>query len=146
MEEARLYLRPESYYADQNVTLRLGEPVTAIDPASHRIETPSGSVPYDHLVLTTGSVPRRLPAAIGGALGGVYTVRTLADVDAMAPEFVADRRVLVVGGGYIGLEAAAGELHSLFRGFEPGLKRAEGAGRFLGDDFLGLLEVDRYRA
>jgi 3-phenylpropionate/trans-cinnamate dioxygenase ferredoxin reductase subunit len=58
-------------------------------------------------VLTTGSTPRRLPAAIGGDLAGVYTVRTLADVDAMRAEFVAGRRVIIVGGGYIGLEAAA---------------------------------------
>ena len=56
---------------------------------------------------TTGSVPRRLPAAIGGNLKGVYTVRTLADVDAMKAEFVAGKRLVVVGGGYIGLEAAA---------------------------------------
>ena len=62
---------------------------------------------WDQLALTTGSVPRRLPAAIGGDLAGVYTVRTLADVDAMAPEFRPGARVLIVGGGYIGLEAAA---------------------------------------
>ncbi|MFM7333307.1 MAG: NAD(P)/FAD-dependent oxidoreductase, partial [Tabrizicola sp.] len=62
---------------------------------------------YDHLALTTGSTPRRLPAAIGGELQGVYTVRTLADVDAMRGEFAAGRRVIIVGGGYIGLEAAA---------------------------------------
>jgi 3-phenylpropionate/trans-cinnamate dioxygenase ferredoxin reductase subunit len=58
-------------------------------------------------VLTTGSTPRRLPAAIGGDLAGVYTVRTLADVDAMRAEFQPGRRVVIVGGGYIGLEAAA---------------------------------------
>lgn len=64
-------------------------------------------MPYDQLVLTTGSVPRRLPAAIGGALEGVYVARDLRDADAMAPEFVPGRRVLIVGGGYIGLEASA---------------------------------------
>jgi 3-phenylpropionate/trans-cinnamate dioxygenase ferredoxin reductase subunit len=58
-------------------------------------------------VLTIGSTPRRLPAAIGGDLAGVYTVRTLADVDAMRAEFQPGRRVVIVGGGYIGLEAAA---------------------------------------
>ncbi|MBV1864389.1 MAG: FAD-dependent oxidoreductase, partial [Rhodobacteraceae bacterium] len=62
---------------------------------------------YDHLVLATGSDPRHLPAAIGGALEGVYVVRNLQDVDAMAPEFVGGKRVLIIGGGYIGLEAAA---------------------------------------
>ncbi|TAG23782.1 MAG: pyridine nucleotide-disulfide oxidoreductase, partial [Rhodobacterales bacterium] len=55
----------------------------------------------------TGSTPRRLPDAIGGNLGGVYTVRSLADVDAMRGEFQPGRQVIIVGGGYIGLEAAA---------------------------------------
>jgi len=62
---------------------------------------------YTDLVLTTGSTPRRLPAAIGGDMQGVYTVRTLADVDAMKAEFAPGRRLVIVGGGYIGLEAAA---------------------------------------
>ncbi len=62
---------------------------------------------YDDLVLTTGSVPRRLPASIGGALEGVHVVRDLADVDAMAPRFEPGNKVLIVGGGYIGLEAAS---------------------------------------
>ena len=59
------------------------------------------------LALTTGSTPRRLPAAIGGALAGVHTMRDLADADALAPHMVAGARLLIVGGGYIGLEAAA---------------------------------------
>ena len=65
------------------------------------------AIPYDALVLTTGSVPRRLPGRIGGELGGVHVVRTLKDVDEMAPEIAEGRRALIVGGGYIGLEAAA---------------------------------------
>ena len=107
MELERLYLRAPSFWADQNVTLRLGTPVTAIDPAAQSLTLGDEVIPYDRLVLTTGSSPRRLPAAIGGDLPGVHTVRTLADVDAMAPEFRSGARLLVVGGGYIGLEAAA---------------------------------------
>ena len=103
----RLYLRPESFYADNNITLRLGIEVTGIDPVSKAIAIGDEILPYDELVLTTGSAPRRLPAAIGGGLEGVYTVRDLPDVDAMAPEFVEGKSVLIVGGGYIGLEAAA---------------------------------------
>jgi 3-phenylpropionate/trans-cinnamate dioxygenase ferredoxin reductase subunit len=64
-------------------------------------------ISYDQLALTTGSTPRILPNAIGGGLEGVYTVRTLADVDAMRGEFRPGARVIIVGGGYIGLEAAA---------------------------------------
>ncbi|MBO9406908.1 FAD-dependent oxidoreductase [Shimia sp. R9_1] len=103
----RLFLRPESFYEEQNINLRLGTRVTAIDTGARKVVTEAEELTYDHLVLATGATPNRLPASIGGDLGGVYVVRDLADVDAMAPEFVENRRVLIVGGGYIGLEAAA---------------------------------------
>ena len=103
----RLYLRPESFYADQGVTLRLGSQVTAIDPLAQTVALGDEILHYDELVLTTGSEPRRLPAAIGGALDGVFVVRTLADVDAMAAHVTEGKKALIVGGGYIGLEAAA---------------------------------------
>ncbi|MFW2541124.1 NAD(P)/FAD-dependent oxidoreductase [Primorskyibacter sp. 2E107] len=107
MELERLYLRPESYYADQSITLRTGVRVDGIDRAGKTVMAGDEKIAYDDLVLCTGSTPRRLPAAIGGALEGVFEVRTLADVDAMAPRFTAGAKVLIVGGGYIGLEAAA---------------------------------------
>ena len=107
MELERLFLRPESFYADQNITLRLGQTVTGIDAAAKTVSLGDEVLSYDHLALTTGSVPRRLPAAIGGDLDGVFVVRTLADVDAMEPSVREGARALIVGGGYIGLEAAA---------------------------------------
>ena len=103
----RLFLRPESFYGEHGIDLRLNTRVTGIDRAAQTVSLGSEVLHYDHLVLTTGSDPRRLPASIGGALGGVFVVRDLADVDAMAPHVVAGRRALIVGGGYIGLEAAA---------------------------------------
>jgi len=103
----RLFLRPESFYSDQNIALKTNCHVTAIDPSAQTIATTEGEIAYDELVLTTGSTPRRLPASIGGTLDGVFTVRDLADVDAMGPRFVKGAKVLIVGGGYIGLEAAA---------------------------------------
>lgn len=103
----RLFLRPESFYADNNITLRLGQPVTAIDAAAKTVSIGDEVILYDHLALTTGSDPRRLPAAIGGDLDGVFVVRGLGDVDAMAPSVTEGARTLIVGGGYIGLEAAA---------------------------------------
>ena len=103
----RLFLRPEQFYADHDITLRKNAVVTAIDPAAKTVSLGDETLSYDKLALTTGSIPRRLPASIGGALDGVYTVRTIADVDAMEPEFKEGARVLIVGGGYIGLEAAA---------------------------------------
>ncbi|WP_136440064.1 NAD(P)/FAD-dependent oxidoreductase [Pacificoceanicola onchidii] len=108
MELARLYLRPESYYSDQNITLRTGLRVDSIDRGTNTVTAGAEQIAYDDLVFCTGSVPRRLPAAIGGALDGVCEVRTLADVDSMAPRFREGAKVLIVGGGYIGLEAAAG--------------------------------------
>ena len=103
----RLFLRPESFYAEHHIDLRLNTRVTGIDRTAQTIALNDEVMPYDHLVLATGSDPRRLPASIGGALDGVFVVRDLADVDAMAPHVVAGKRALIVGGGYIGLEAAA---------------------------------------
>ena len=81
--------------------------MTAINPKAKTVTVDGETIPYDQLALTTGSRPRTLPAAIGGDLGNVFTVRTLADVDRMAPSFTKGARALIVGGGYIGLEAAA---------------------------------------
>jgi 3-phenylpropionate/trans-cinnamate dioxygenase ferredoxin reductase subunit len=107
MSAERLYLRPERYYSDARIDLRLGTPVTGIDRAARAVVFGDERLDYAHLVLATGSVPRRLPASIGGDLGGVHVVRTLADVDRMSPGFGPGARLLIVGGGYIGLEAAA---------------------------------------
>ena len=107
MERERLYLRSASAYDEMSIDLRTDLHVDRIDRGAKEVHFPGGSLSYDKLALTTGSYPIRLPEQIGGALNGVYTVRNLADVDAMADEFQAGRRLLVVGGGYIGLEAAA---------------------------------------
>jgi 3-phenylpropionate/trans-cinnamate dioxygenase ferredoxin reductase subunit len=103
----RLMLRSPEFYQEHGIALKLGQPVDRINRAAQTVTVGDDVIGYDELVLTTGSVPRRLPAAIGGDLAGVYTVRTLSDVDAEASEFVPGRRVVIVGGGYIGLEAAA---------------------------------------
>lgn len=107
MDLERLYLRPIDYYESNNITLRLGTKVDAIDTATKSITIQDETLSYDNLILTTGSWPRRLPAKIGGDLRGVYSMRDLADADAMADEFQEGRRALIIGGGYIGLEAAA---------------------------------------
>lgn len=108
MAEERLYLRPAAFYADNDITLRLNTRAVAIDADAKRVTLEGDDVlSYDHLVLTTGAHPRTLPAAIGGTLNNVFTVRDLADADAMAPAFAAGKKALIIGGGYIGLEAAA---------------------------------------
>lgn len=107
MELERLFLRPTAYYADNNIELLLSSAAKSIDPEAKTVTVGDREIPYDQLALTTGSVPRRLPDAIGGGLKGVHVVRRLADVDAMAPGVATGKRVLIVGGGYIGLEAAS---------------------------------------
>ena len=108
MTQERLYLRPAEFYAEHDIMLRLNTHAMTVDTAGRTVALSDGTVlAYDALALTTGSTPRRLPAAVGGDLAGVYTVRSLADADAMEPEFIAGRHILIIGGGYIGLEAAA---------------------------------------
>lgn len=107
LERERLFLRPKASYAENGIELLLGDPVTSIDPQTNKITVGSNSIDYDQLIITTGSTPISLPAKIGGTLSNVFCVRTLKDIDAMEPEFVEGKRVLIVGGGYIGLEAAA---------------------------------------
>ncbi len=107
MPRERLFLRAESFYADQNIDLRVGVSANVIDRAAKVVRTDAGEFSYDALVLTTGATPRRLPPALGGDLAGVHVVRTLDDVDHLAPEVIEGRHALIVGGGYIGLEAAA---------------------------------------
>ncbi|WP_282078057.1 NAD(P)/FAD-dependent oxidoreductase [Epibacterium ulvae] len=107
MEKERLFLRPESFYHENNISLRLGLPVTAIDVSAKTVTVGREVLSYDQLALTTGSAPHRLPAEIGGDLAGVHVVRTLQDIDGLAPAVNEGARALIVGGGYIGLEAAA---------------------------------------
>jgi 3-phenylpropionate/trans-cinnamate dioxygenase ferredoxin reductase subunit len=104
----QILIRTAAWYAEQKVTLRLGTRVKTIDRSARSVVLADGSsVAYSQLVLLTGARPRRLPADAGGDLQGVLVMRSLADADAMAPYLVVGKRLLVVGGGYIGLEAAA---------------------------------------
>jgi len=107
MDVERLYLRPLEYNRQHNIALKLGVGVSAIDVGAKAVHLGDEVLAYDQLALATGSQARQLPPSVGGSLEGVYKVRGLADVDRMAAEFQPGRRLLVVGGGYIGLEAAA---------------------------------------
>lgn len=103
----RLYLKPAAYYEERNIDLRLGQSVEQVDLHNKSITVGGEQLTYDQLAFTTGAKPRHLPASIARGLAGIHVVRTLRDVDLMAPEFKPGRRALIVGGGYIGLEAAA---------------------------------------
>ena len=108
MTAERLAIKPPAFYADYAIDLITGVAAKSIDRTGRRVRLSDGeTLPYAKLALTTGSSPRRLPAAVGGSLPGVHVIRGLADIDALAPACVEGARVTVVGGGYIGLEAAA---------------------------------------
>jgi len=108
LERERLLIRPLQWYADQAVELRLDTRIDTIDRERRQVVSSAGeSIEYDKLLLCTGSSARTLPDEIGGSLDGVFTLRSITDIDRMSPEFQAGRKLLIVGGGYIGLEAAA---------------------------------------
>jgi 3-phenylpropionate/trans-cinnamate dioxygenase ferredoxin reductase subunit len=112
MEFDRLTFRPESWFAENDVEIRLSTYVEEIDRRAKRLRMHDGStLDYETLALATGATPRTLPASIGGDLDGVYTVRNKRDADRLAGEMRPGRRLLIIGGGYIGLEAAAVARH-----------------------------------
>ena len=101
------YVLPESWYAEHDVDLRLGTAVTSVDAGAHEVVATDGSrAAYDKLVLATGASPRRsdLP---GSDLGGVLYLRTVEDSEKLREAFQKDAKVVIVGGGWIGLEAAS---------------------------------------
>jgi 3-phenylpropionate/trans-cinnamate dioxygenase ferredoxin reductase component len=107
LERERLMLRPAQFFAEHRVDAHLGRRVAAIAPRERYVRLDDGLVlPYDALVLATGSRPRRLPVP-GADLAGVHYLRTIADADRIRAECTAGGRLLIIGGGYIGLEVAA---------------------------------------
>lgn len=112
MEFDRLLLRPPSWYADNAVDLKLSVYVEEIDRDARTVRLQDGTdIPYGTLVIATGATPRRLPVALGGELAGVYVMRDKRDADRLAQDLLPGKRVLIIGGGYIGLEAAAVARH-----------------------------------
>lgn len=103
----RILIRPAAFWAERSVTMRLGERVASVDPVARTVTTEAGeTIGWHHLIWATGGAPRRLSCE-GHDLAGVHAVRTRADVDRLVAELPGVRRVVVIGGGYIGLEAAA---------------------------------------
>ncbi|MBN9478868.1 MAG: FAD-dependent oxidoreductase [Bordetella sp.] len=103
----RLLIRPEAFWAERDIELLLGRTVERAAPLEHQVTTADGETfSYGHLIWAAGGRPRRLSCA-GADLAGVHSVRTRADVDQMAAELPQVGQVVIIGGGYIGLEAAA---------------------------------------
>ncbi|GGE19525.1 pyridine nucleotide-disulfide oxidoreductase [Polymorphobacter glacialis] len=103
----RMLIRPESFWVDRNVVMLTGRQVTRVDADGHVVFTDGGEhFGYGALVWATGGSPRRL-SCLGHDLAGVHGIRTRADVEVLKTELGATTRVAIIGGGYIGLEAAA---------------------------------------
>lgn len=107
MAEERLFFRPAVWYEDNKINVMLGSRVTSLDRSARIAHLEHGAeLPYDALVIATGSRPRKLPCQ-GADLTGVHDLRTLSDVERIRPQMVEGRRMVIIGAGYIGLEAAA---------------------------------------
>lgn len=104
----RMLIRPRSFWDERDIALRLSTSIASVDPVARELGTSDGSrIGYGTLVWAAGGDPRRLDCP-GADLNGIHTVRDRADIDRLRSELDAGaRRVAVIGGGYIGLEAAA---------------------------------------
>jgi len=107
LERERLFLKPDAFYAESHCDLMTGVAATAIDRAAKTVALADGrKLAYDKLLLATGSRVRQIKAP-GAELPGVHYLRSIADVDRLRPAFAPGKKLVVVGGGYIGLEVAA---------------------------------------
>ena len=106
MDRERLFLKPQRFFDDNKVVMHLGCVVQSVDAAARTISFDGDTIRYDVLVLATGSRPRDFALRPADAQN-IFNVRTIDDIDAMLPYFKADKRLTIIGGGYIGLEAAA---------------------------------------
>jgi 3-phenylpropionate/trans-cinnamate dioxygenase ferredoxin reductase subunit len=103
----RIMIRPAAFWEERGVDMLLGARVDAVDPAAHKVALSDGAIiSYGKMIWATGGSPRQLPVE-GGNLPGMHVVRTRADVDGMLGGLDDVAEVAIVGGGYIGLEAAA---------------------------------------
>ncbi len=103
----RIMIRPAAFWAERSVDMLLGARVDAVDSSAHMVTLSDGSViSYGSMIWATGGSPRQLPVE-GGNLPGMHVVRTRADVDGMLDGLDDVAEIAIVGGGYIGLEAAA---------------------------------------
>jgi len=103
----RILIRPATFWEERQIEMLLGKRVASVDPAAHVVTLTDGStIGYGKMIWATGGAPRRLTCS-GHHLTGVHGVRTRADADRMLGELERTNNVVVIGGGYIGLEAAA---------------------------------------
>lgn len=106
-DTSRVYLRPQSFYEDKDIDLRLSTRADAIDAGAKTVTLDDGStLDYEKLLVCTGSRARQLNIE-GSNLPGIHYLRTIGDVDGIRAEMEAGKSLVIVGGGYIGLEVAS---------------------------------------
>jgi 3-phenylpropionate/trans-cinnamate dioxygenase ferredoxin reductase subunit len=106
MAADRLVFRHRSFYEEHQVDLKLGHPAVRIDAAARQVEVAGEMLAYDRLLLCVGAESRRMTCA-GAALPGVHYLRSLQDVAPIQAGIKPGGRIVIIGGGYIGLETAA---------------------------------------
>ena len=103
----RILIRPATFWPEREIAMLTGKRIVSVNPRGHMVATGDGStIGYGTLIWAAGGSPRSLICS-GHDLAGVHAIRTRADVDRLMGELAATTRVVVIGGGYIGLEAAA---------------------------------------
>lgn len=103
----RILIRPAAFWEERKVTMLCGRRIVAVDPAAKTVtDAEGGTIGYGSLVWSAGGSARRL-ACSGHDLAGLHAIRSRKDVDQLLTELPAAQRIVVIGGGYIGLEAAA---------------------------------------
>lgn len=166
LETERLFLRKPSYWQEHHIDLMMNSRVARVTPTAQCVDTDDGRVwRYQHLIWATGGRPRPLVCE-GAALQGVHYVRSIKNVRALKSELQAKSRLVVIGGGYIGLEVAASarkigahvsvvelQPHLLARVTSPPVAdffatkhRAEGVEIYTGTGVTGLAGSDRVEA
>jgi NADPH-dependent 2,4-dienoyl-CoA reductase/sulfur reductase-like enzyme len=105
-DREKAFVHSAGWYDEHDVDLRSGVTVAMIDPAAHLVTFDGGTIAYDKLLLATGASARRIDIP-GAGLGNVLYLRTLPESEALRAAFTPEARVVIIGSGWIGLEAAA---------------------------------------
>jgi NADPH-dependent 2,4-dienoyl-CoA reductase/sulfur reductase-like enzyme len=138
----QVYLRPDGFWREKGIDLRVGTRIHRIDFRRRIARTDADSIRWDALVLATGARPRRIASLDGRR--GVHVLRTLDDARALGTDLGAGRRLAIVGAGFVGAEVASTAVEV---GIDVSLIEAGKSpfGRILGDE-VGRVLADRYRA
>lgn len=108
IEDSALQLRPEQFFREQRIDVRTRVRVVRIDKDARCVHLDNGSaLAFEHLVLATGTRARQLPETLTQGLGGLHVLRSMSDAFAIRSQLQPGRRLVVIGGGFVGLEAAA---------------------------------------